>query len=147
VGTALYEGSTRVPFLIKWPGVTKPGSKKDEPISTLDVFPTLIDIAGEDPGKYNNLDGYSLTRLIKGDQPPERGYLIFYRAYDAQYAAVLSKDGWKLVAYREKKYELYDIHNDIGEENDLAENNPEKMDELVKVLRGWEESAGLLIKE
>ena len=147
VGTALYEGSTRVPFLIKWPGVTKPGSKKDEPISTLDVFPTLIDIAGEDPGKYNNLDGYSLTRLIKGDQSPERGHLVFYRAYDAQYAAVLSKDGWKLVAYRGKKYELYNIHNDIGEENDLAENNPEKMDELVKVLRAWEESAGLLIKE
>lgn len=147
VGTALYEGSARVPFLIKWPGVTKPGVKKEDHISTLDVFPTLIDIAGENPKKYSSLDGLSLTSLIRQDQPLERDYLFFYRAYDSQYAAVLSKEGWKLVAYRGKKYELYNIYDDIGEENNLTEKNPAKLDELVKELRAWEKSAGLLIEE
>ncbi|MFC2081067.1 sulfatase-like hydrolase/transferase [Bacteroidota bacterium] len=126
VGTALYEGSARVPFLIKWPGVTKPGAKKEDHISTLDVFPTIMDIAGEDPEKYSKLDGLSLTDLIRQDQPLERDYLFLYRAYDPQYAAVLSREGWKLVAYRGKKYELFNINEDISEENNLAEIKPEK---------------------
>jgi len=63
-----------------------------------------------------------------------------------QYASVLAKDGWKLVAYRGNKYELYNIYNDIGEENNLAENNLVKRDELVKVLRDWERSSELLIE-
>lgn len=146
VGTALYEGSARIPFLIKWPGVTKPGTKKEDHISTLDVFPTLMDIAGEDPGKFKELDGKSLTGLIKDDQPLNREYLFFYRAYDPQYAAVLSREGWKLVAYRGKRFELYNINEDISEENDQAELKPEKVDELVNVLRVWEKSAGLLIE-
>lgn len=147
VGTALYEGSAKIPFLIKWPGVTKPGTQKEDHISTLDVFPTLMDIAGEDPDKYNELDGKSLTGLIKEDQPLNRKYLFFYRAYDPQYAAVLSQEGWKLVAYRGKKYELFNIHEDIGEENNLAEQHPQKLNELVKELRTWEKSAGLFIEE
>ena len=145
VGTALYEGSARIPFLIKWPGVTEPGTKKEDHISTLDVFPTLIDIAGEDPANYSDLDGLSLKALIQQDRPLDRDHLYFYRAYDPQYAAVLSKEGWKLVAYRGKKYELYNILDDIGEENNLAGLNPEKVDELVKALRDWEKTADLLI--
>ncbi len=145
VGTALYEGSVRIPFLIKWPGVTEPGTKKEDHISTLDVFPTLIDIAGKDPENYSDLDGLSLKALIQQDRPLDRDYLYFYRAYDPQYAAVLSKEGWKLVAYRGKKYELYNILDDIGEENNLAGLNPEKADELVKALRDWEKTADLLI--
>lgn len=147
VGTALYEGSARVPFLIKWPGVTKPGTQIEDHICTLDVFPTLMDIAGKDSEKYSTLDGLSLTTLIRENQPLNRDYLFFYRAYDSQYAAVLSKDRWKLVAYRDEKYELYNIYDDIGEENDLSEKNPEKLKELVKTLIDWEESAGLLIEE
>lgn len=147
VGTALYEGSARVPFLLKWPGVTEPGSEKDVPISTLDVFPTILDIAGQDPGKYNDLDGLSLTRLIHHNEPLKRDFLFFYRAYDPQYAAVLSKDGWKLVAYRGNTYELYNIREDIAEENNMAEINPEIVNVLQTKLRSWEKSAGLLIAE
>jgi len=147
VGTAVYEGAAKVPFLIKWPGVTQPGSKKDDHISTLDVFPTLMDIAGADPSNFPRLDGLSLTHLIKKDQPLKREHLVLYRCYDAQYAAVIANDGWKIVAYRGKQFELYNVDTDIAEENDVSAENPEKLAELVAVLREWEKSADLLIED
>ena len=67
VGTALYEGSARIPFLVKCPGITKSGLQVKEHVSTLDIFPTLLEIAGQDLSGYNELDGSSLMELFTED--------------------------------------------------------------------------------
>ena len=89
----------------------------------------------------------SLVDLIKNNKQLNRDNLFFYRAYDAQYASVLSKTGWKLVAYRGDTFELFNIYNDISENNDLSEEKPEKVDKLVKELRNWEKSNDLLLED
>jgi arylsulfatase A-like enzyme len=145
VGTALYEGAARIPFFIQWPGVTKPGATIREHVSTLDLFPTIMEIAGGDPAGYKELDGLSLTSLIREGKPLQREYLFFYRAYDAQYAAVLANDGSKLVAYRGNHFELYNIYADISEENDLSNDDPAKLEALITVLKNWELESKLLL--
>jgi arylsulfatase A-like enzyme len=147
IAQALYEGSARVPFLVKWPGIAKAGINEEEHVSTLDIFPTMLDICGEDPVGNYDLDGLSLVDLIKENKPLKREHLFFYRSYDAQYASVLAEDGWKLIAYRDNRFELFNIYEDVSEENDLSQDNPEMVDKLVEALRSWEESLGLLIED
>src|SRR5207249_6524078 len=67
-----YEGGVRVPLIVHWPGVTKPGSVSDTPVITMDLFPTLVDVAGlsvPDPGPGKDRagrDGVSLVPLLRG---------------------------------------------------------------------------------
>ena len=146
VGTALYEGGARIPFFIKWPNVTKAGAVCNEHVSTLDIFPTLLDICGSSNEDSSSLDGLSLVDIIKNNTSLKRDYLFFYRAYDAQYASVLGKDGFKLIAYRGNKYELYNIYEDIGEKNEISELFPDRKEELINVLYEWEKSLGIDVK-
>lgn len=145
VGTALYEGAAKVPFLFKWPGVTKAGSSKEMHVQTTDVFPTLVEIAGVNPSGFEGLEGKSLVNTMKHNQPLNREALYFYRSYDGQYASVLRNDNWKLIAYRDGHYELFKVDEDISEENDLTKEKPELVKELASLLKGWETKNGILI--
>ncbi|MEZ5367344.1 MAG: sulfatase-like hydrolase/transferase, partial [Bryobacterales bacterium] len=97
-GTALYEGGARVPLLIRWPGHTDAGAKNATPVLSTDIFPTLRELAGGDPSKFQPLDGLSLLPLLEGSGELEREALFLERHYEDQYAAVIAGD-WKLVAY------------------------------------------------
>lgn len=139
----LCEGGARVPFIFHWPGVTKPGTKNDSVIQTTDLFPTLIDIAGGDVSKLSGLDGVSLKTVITNNDTLQRGEPIFgYRAYEDLYASVRADD-WKLLAYRSGDLKLYNIAEDVSEENDVLEANPELAHQLVKKLVEWESEMGV----
>jgi len=140
VGTALYEGSAKIPFLIKWPDVVIPGSKSDAHVSTLDIFPTLMSITGKDPKTLKNrLDGLSLLKLLNhSDTEINRDALYFYRSYDGQYASILRDDNWKLIAYRDGHYELFKVDEDISETNDVSVSHPKIVKNLLKMLHKWE---------
>jgi arylsulfatase A-like enzyme len=134
----LYEGGARVPLLISWPGVTKPGSKNNTPIQSIDLFPTLVELSGGDVDTYKNLDGVSLLSSIKDGKAIDRNAPLFgYRAYEDLYASVRDGD-WKLVAYRSGMVKLYNIAQDVGEQNNLASKNSEKVTELKAKLVKWE---------
>lgn len=136
----LYEGGARVPLFISWPGVTKAGSKNNTPIQSIDLFPTLVELAGGDVNAYDNLDGISLLSSIKNGTAIERNKPLFgYRAYEDLYASVREGD-WKLVAYRSGKVKLYNIKEDIGEKNDLATSKPTKVAALKTKLVNWEKT-------
>ncbi|WP_440875656.1 sulfatase [Thalassotalea sp. PLHSN55] len=136
----LYEGGARVPFLVSWPGVTTPGSKNNTPIQSLDIFPTLVELAGGKVADYENLDGISLMPAIKHQQDLERDAPLFgYRAYEDLYASVRDGD-WKLVAHRSGTVKLYNIKQDIGEKTDLAKSHPERVFEMKAKLINWEKS-------
>jgi len=110
----LWEESTRVPLLIKKPG-QQGGSEVDAPVSLLDIYPTLVELAGL-PGP-GNLEGNSLVPLIQHpDTPWDRPVLTSW-----QYGnfAVRSRD-WRYIRYRDGTEELYDHRSDPGEHTNLA---------------------------
>ena len=114
---ALYEGGARVPFLVRSPDVPE-GTTVDARISTLDVFPTLVEYAGLPPGNCPDLDGQSLYGTIHGGVYREKP-IFFYRSYDDQPAAVICND-FKFIWSRKGDHELYDLKTDPNEIRNLA---------------------------
>jgi len=134
----LYEGGARVPFMIKWPGVTK-AAENQSVVQSTDLFPTLVEIAGGDPSQYKDLDGVSLVEALRANNVLERGEPLFgYRAYEDLYASVREGD-WKLLAYRSGTLKLYNVTRDIGETTDLAAKHPGRVKSLTKKLQRWEQ--------
>jgi len=131
----LYEGGIRVPMIAKWKGNIAEGSKTDHISAFWDVMPTLAELGG---AKINNvIEGISFlpTLLNKGKQK-EHNYL-YWEFHELGGRQALRKENWKLVrynAYKKENYQLYNLENDIAEENDLALKMPEKVAELSKIL-------------
>lgn len=133
----LFEGGSRVPFFVKWPGVTKPNSINTSVVQSTDIFPTLVEMVGGDVQKYADLDGVSLVSTIKNNNILERAPIYGYRAYEDLYVSVRQKE-WKLLAYRSGKIELFNITNDIKEQKELSKEQPKKVEELLNQLKEWE---------
>jgi arylsulfatase A-like enzyme len=145
IGTTLYEGGQKVPFMVRWPGKVEPGKKIRTHVQTSDIFPTLCEIVGEDPGQFQGLEGVSLHELLTTGKEPDRDAIFAFRSYDGQFASVLASDNWKLVAYRDGQAELYKVDEDISEQHDLAGQYPAKVRELQGKLERWLEITGVPI--
>lgn len=138
LGTALYEGSARVPLIVSWPKSVAPGRTSGEPVITTDLLPTFLEMAGGDASAFPNLDGVSLLPLLNGDKTSlGREAIFLYRSYDDQYAAVRSGD-FKLIAYRSGRAELFNVATDLAEANDLAAKEPDLTRKLQAKLAAWE---------
>lgn len=142
-----YEGGVRVPFLVEWPGETPAGSVSDEPVISVDIYPTLLEIAGVegDPQHNANVDGESLVPVLRSpDARLDRDALYWHYPHyhnggARPYSAIRARD-WRLVQWhRDKSVELYSLAEDLGETQDLAESHPEKARELRKKLAAWRE--------
>jgi len=148
-----YEGGIRIPLIFKWPGRIKSGFIPEVPVSHLDFYPTLMEIAGEEgPG---NLDGVSLWPLLEGKGTlPERSlffhFPVYLQAYRKGYddgrdplfrtrpGSVIIKGNWKLHYYYEDEgIELYHLLSDPGEQDNVAYINPIKREELLGELEAW----------
>jgi arylsulfatase A-like enzyme len=139
----LCEGGARVPMMINWPGVTKPGTTNNSVVQSTDIFPTLVELAGGDVAQHKSLDGVSLLQTIKDNGKLERGEPIFgYRAYEDMYGSTREGD-WKLLTYRSGKTELYNVVKDIGEQSDVSEANQQKTKELLEKFIAWENKMGV----
>lgn len=144
-----YEGGVRVPAIIKWPGETDPGSMCDEPICSIDYFPTLIEIALGSSTKVvpTFTDGMSLVPILRDPKHAlERDLFWHYPHYhaggDGPYSAIRS-GRWRLVEFHESgKVELYDLASDIGEQKNLFPVARGQADGLLKKLRHWLEAVG-----
>ncbi len=116
--TALFEGGARVPFFMRCPGYA--GAREIQtPVSSMDVFPTLLDLAGINPKAQKQLDGLSLTGLVSGKKELPARPLFFYRSYDDRYSSVL-RDGLKLILTRSGNDEAYDLDTDPYETRNLV---------------------------
>lgn len=134
-----WEGGERVPTIIHWPGVTTPGSTTDEPIITMDFYPTLLEGIGIVPAtKFGEgTDGMSLLPVLRNPRTRlDRDALYWhYPHYNVligfPYGTVRTRD-YKLIEYYEdNRVELYHLADDLGEQHDLAAHHPA----LVKRLR------------
>lgn len=138
-GNALGEGGARVPFIMYYPGVTRPGSTCDVPVQSIDIYPTLVEIASGKEFTDKAIQGVSLLPLLKGGTLAHRN-LYFFRSYEDQYAAVISGH-WKLIKYHSGNNKLFDLRIDIGEQKNRIEEYPEKTKVLMKDLERWEREA------
>jgi len=162
---SFHEGGIRVPMIARWPGRIEAGTNTDVPVSQVDLFPTFLDAAGATASEGKILDGESLLPLFRGGRPPARESLYWHapsymgaggRNQEAaplrsRPVSVVRKGSWKLLLHHEAwaldggrgaidengAVELYDLANDIGEQNDLARTRPDKRDELLDDLLRW----------
>lgn len=139
-GTA-YEGGVREPMIVKWPGVTKPGSECSVPVISMDFFPTILEMCNVAQSKP--VDGVSITSLLKGGSSLSREALFWHYPHyheTTPYGVVRAGD-YKLIEYFEDNHlELYNLKDDIGETKDLSKAMPDKTAELVALLRDWRKS-------
>ncbi len=131
-----YEGGIRVPLIIEGPGVVNPGRTTDQPAVSMDYFTTILNIAGVE---HSDNDGVNLLPLLTENKPLERDELFWHYPHYHGSAwtpgSALRKGDWKLVVfYEDNRTELYNLANDPGETTNLAEQNPEKITELKKIL-------------
>jgi len=139
----LYEGGIRVPLVIRWPGVTKPGSVCRWPVISNDFMPTMLAMAGLAPRPGQVIDGASLVPLLEGRDRLERDTLTwYYPTYHHSTPAVAIRQGdWKLIEFHEDgRLELYNLAEDIGESNNLADAMREKAQALRARLHAWLDS-------
>lgn len=149
----LYEGGIRVPLAVKWPVVIDAGRKDDAPVTGVDFYPTLAEVAGFDvPGE---VDGTSLVPVMRGAAlPVQRNLYWHFPAYlekagpmttpwrTTPAAAVRSGD-YKLIEFFEDgRLELYNLATDIGETRDLASGMPERVAAMHADLQAWRERVG-----
>ena len=138
----LYEGGIREPFLIRWPGVTKPGTKSDVPVISTDFYPTILDMAGLPLKKDQHSDGVSLVPLLKGATNIERDAIYWhYPHYSNQGGfpgGAIRMGDFKLIErFEDGRVHLYDLQNDIGERQDLAGQYPQRVKEMRGRLHAW----------
>ena len=144
---SLYEGGVRVPFLVHFPGVTRPGRECAEPVSCTDLHATLADIAGLPATPEIPADGLSLAPLLSQPMarlPRPALYFHFPHYYPTTtpVSAVRARD-WKLIEYLEDgRAELYHLADDLGEQRDVSADQPGKVDELRDVARLAHERRG-----
>lgn len=132
----VYEGGIRVPFLVQWKGEVKPGTVVQDPCFSLDIFPTILDIAGISKEQAKEgLEGRSLVPTLKGKFSQASPRAIFWRM-GPQHA--VRYGDWKLVVRRGAPPELYNLRDDIAESKNLAEAKPDKLSELQQLYTEWD---------
>jgi arylsulfatase A-like enzyme len=135
-GQTLCEGGARVPFIVYYPGITKANTTSDVPVQNIDIFPSLVEIASGETFNGTRVQGKSFVPVLKGKTIAPRN-LYFFRSYEDQYTAIL-QGNWKLIKYHSGISELYNIHKDAGEVNNLVFHNPEIAQKLSLQLKQWE---------
>jgi len=144
---ALYEGGIRVPAAIWWKGLKNPGRDFDEPVLSMDFYPTITELAGEDLPKNQSIDGTSLMSVLRDEAKSLNRDSVFwhfpcYIGRGEPSNAVRMGD-WKLIEkFQDESFELYNLNNDPGEKKNLAESQPQKAKELKQVLLEWQTTTG-----
>ncbi|CAN5156459.1 sulfatase [soil metagenome] len=141
-----YEGGTREPLIVRWPGAVAPASVCDVPVIGTDIFPTLLEMADAPPRPDAHVDGLSLVPLLTGQANSlDRDALFWHYPHyhrTTPYGAI-RQDDWKLIEFFEDgALELYDLKSDPSESENLAASSPQKATDLLARMRAWRESVG-----
>lgn len=145
---SVYEGGIRVPMIVKWVGITKPNTINKNPVIIDDFFPSILEMAGvKEPEIIQKKDGQSFVPYLKNPQLKEKDRpLIFHypnkwvnlRANEnvgINYFSAIRFGNWKLLYnMRNQSFELYNLLKDIGEKNNLINENPAEANRLATLL-------------
>ena len=137
----LYEGGIRVPLIVKWPNKVVANSTSEAIVSSVDFYPTLLNLAKGKQPKNQVLDGHSmLPALTKNKFDPEREVFTHYPVYHHEEPmSALRKGDWKIIENLVSgEFDLYNLKYDVNEMTDLKFSYPEKLTEMKSVLKKWQ---------
>lgn len=138
----LYEGGIRVPLIIRWPGVTTAGTIITEPVTSMDLYATMMEVVAVPATPERARDGMSLSPLLRGSGNLKREALYWhfphYHGSGNRPSGAVRAGDYKLIEWFEDGVvELYDLARDPGEKLDLAGRMPDKTNELKEMLHRW----------
>jgi len=144
----LYEGGIRVPWIVRWPGIVKPGSTCSVPVISTDTYSTLLEAAGLKPVPEQAPDGESLLPLLRQTGSLQRKALYFHYPNYAfhqrnRLGGAIREGDFKLIRnYDDDSLELYNLAADLGETRNLSATHPEMTQRLTAKLESWLKSSG-----
>ncbi len=131
----LYEGGIRVPFIARWPGKIKPGTKSDHITAHWDMYPTFCELAGIQP--EGNLDGISILPVLTGKEQTTHEYL-YWEFHEQGSRQAVRMGNWKGVKNNLRegnaRIELYNLETDVAETNDLSADYPDIVSRIEQIL-------------
>ena len=148
---SMYEGGLRVPFIAVGPGV-KPGGLSRVPVTGLDLFPTLAELAGHTKPLPKSLDGGSLKSLLRnqgqGAVQRSNSFLLFHQAVARTAQTALIHGDYKLVkTWRGNRLELFDLSKSVEENINLSKKLPGKTEKLHGLMTGYLNDVGAEIRK
>lgn len=139
----LYEGGIRVPMIVKWSGLKKPGTVCDVPVISTDLYPSILEMLGLPLQRQQHADGKSFVSLLRGQKRLDRDALYWHFPHYSNHGmqspggAVRYKN-YKLIEYYENNtVQLFDLAKELEEEHDISKEQPEKVNELREMLHRW----------
>jgi arylsulfatase B len=136
----MYEGGIRVPFLMQWPGKLPAGKVERRPVISLDLFAISANLAKAPLPRYIQFDGVDLMPYLTGANQERPHRQLYWRQ---QQRTALRVEDWKLVRNPGRgagaDWQLYNLGNDIGESNDLAAQQPERLQDMIRQWQQFDE--------
>ena len=132
---SIYEGGHREPFLVRWTGKIKPGSRSDQIVSITDIFATCAEIIGRSLPEDAPGDSVSFLNCLLGKQVGPFRVASVQQSGKKSFA--LRKGKWKLIDHGDGRHELFDLEADLGETLDLHGKQPEVARELAGLLQSY----------
>jgi len=148
----LYEGGIREPMAVRWPGVVEPGTTCETPVIGVDLFPTILRMTGARAPEGKLMDGESIVPLLMGQSDFDREAIFWHfpaylqgkaegardEYFRTRPAGAVRAGDFKLIEYFEDgDLELYNLADDISEQNNLVDSMPEKASELHQLMLAW----------
>lgn len=146
----LYEGGIRVPFVVTGPLVKNKGSTSDMPVASVDIYPTLLELAGGKCSPGQILDGVSWAGVLRGGPPPQRQRMFWhFPCYvgKATPSSAIREGDFKLIEFFEDggRVELYNLRDDPAETRNLALTLSGKTRALSAALRAWQQETNAAV--
>ena len=138
--SSIYEGGVREPLIVVWPGTAEPGSKSGEVVQSVDFYPTILEMTGTAARSGQEFDGISIAPALRGKPLDREAIFTHIPNYSAatlqRPSTSVRKGDWKLIRFycdgpeQADRCELYNLREDIGEQNDLAGAEPGRVEEM-----------------
>jgi arylsulfatase A len=148
----IWDGGIRVPGIMRWPGHIKPGTLSAEPLSAIDILPTICEISGISPPDDRTIDGTSILPVFEG-KTIRRKTPLFWFFYRVAPSLAMREGDWMLIGYLEKpnyefthplrppdityiknskivRFALFNIREDIGQKRDISQQQPERLRQM-----------------
>jgi len=133
-----WEGGFRVPYAVQWKGTLPAGTEYHNPVSSLDIMGTIVDIAGAPVDPKRPLDGVNLIPYLTGAEKGTPHEAIYLRKFDGGKYTVRNGDYKLIIQWQGGAPELYNLEEDIGEQNNIAARHPEKVQQLDALRKQWD---------
>ncbi|MCF7817716.1 MAG: sulfatase [Kiritimatiellales bacterium] len=155
----MFEGGIRVPCVVVWPGITKPGSQCDDIIQSTDFYPTILDLLKIPMPKDHVVDGIDMTPALRGGKVERKeGIITFFPHAPAvpdwlPPAVAIHVGDWKLIRLfyqgenRNHGYLLYNLAEDLGEQHDLSGQYPERVATMDRMIEDYLHQANAVVPQ